>query len=232
MKLFSGYDLSGVLRTTNENVIAEIESMDGDRLLTADMDELCRYFEEKFSFSVPILQEENITVSSRETSRDDTDYGRQVTKKSLLVSYHVPFDGEKHLFELKPSVFSFPPHGEIKGSEIVITIDAGEHEGEQINLEFQRTLKEIKEYLDRIKDDIDGYRTSMIKTVRPRIEKRREKIMRDRGIVSSLGFPIRKREGAPQTHVAPIVRKKNNTRTTAREKTSCSARVASRDVGL
>jgi hypothetical protein len=90
----------------------------------------------------------------------------------------------------------------------VITIDAGEQEGDRINAEFQSTLKGIKEYLDRIKDDVDRYRTSMRKTVRPRIEKRREKIVKDGDIVSSLGYPIRKREGAPETHVAPIVRKK------------------------
>jgi HEAT repeat protein len=68
MILFSAYELSDVLRTHNENMIAEIDSMDGNRLLTTDIDELCRYFEEKYSLSVPILQE-NITLSPRETSR-------------------------------------------------------------------------------------------------------------------------------------------------------------------
>lgn len=41
-----------------------------------------------------------------------------------------------------------------------------------------------------------------------RIEARREKALRDKGIVSDLGFPLRRREDATPTYVVPAVRKK------------------------
>ena len=42
MVLFSAYDLSDVLRTHDHNMVTEIDSMDGDRLLNTDIDELCK----------------------------------------------------------------------------------------------------------------------------------------------------------------------------------------------
>lgn len=45
--------------------------------------------------------------------------------------------------------------------------------------------------------------------MRQQIEARREKLLKDRGLVAALGFPLRLRGDAPTTYLAPIKRKKS-----------------------
>jgi hypothetical protein len=42
------------------------------------------------------------------------------------------------------------------------------------------------------------------------IEARRKKLLDDQGLVASLGFPLRQREGATKTYIAPIAKKRIN----------------------
>ena len=54
----------------------------------------------------------------------------------------------------------------------------------------------------------DAHRQSLPPRLRPEIEARKQKLLDARKMVSGLAFPIRTRQDAPKTYVAPVTRKK------------------------
>jgi hypothetical protein len=74
--------------------------------------------------------------------------------------------------------------------------------------EFDRRLSAIREHLGWITKDVEPFNAGFRAKAKGRIEARREKALRDKGIVSDLGFPLRRREDATPTYVVPAVRKK------------------------
>jgi hypothetical protein len=63
-------------------------------------------------------------------------------------------------------------------------------------------------WLEWTAKDASSFNSSVREKAQQRIETRREKLLKDQGLVASLGFPLRRREGVPQTYVVPTVRRK------------------------
>jgi hypothetical protein len=74
--------------------------------------------------------------------------------------------------------------------------------------EFDRQLSGIREHLGWITKDVEAFNAGLRAKAKGRIEARREKAIRNEGVVSELGFPLRRREEAPPTYVVPAVREK------------------------
>lgn len=58
------------------------------------------------------------------------------------------------------------------------------------------------------KNDITKFNSTLRPTILSKLEKRKEKLLKDQGLVASLGIPIRQRKDAPTTYPTPITRKK------------------------
>ena len=66
----------------------------------------------------------------------------------------------------------------------------------------------ITEHLGWIKNDITKFNSALRPTIIRGLESRKEKILKDQGLVVSLGIPIRQRKDAPAAYTTPITRKK------------------------
>jgi hypothetical protein len=56
--------------------------------------------------------------------------------------------------------------------------------------------------------DARNFNSTLHEYAKGQIEKRREKLLKDQGLVAGLGFPLRQRPDAPQTYTAPSIRRK------------------------
>lgn len=215
--LFTGPDWHSVDRHQREQMVREIEGMDGNRLLNTAVDDLAKYFAEKYQIDVPVLDEENLVVDERETQIDVRhdpmrfimDTNRPVYVKGSEVEVEIPFSGEAEAFKIQPNPYGLnPPRAKIKSGHVVFTITGTNLQSDAVRQQIQQTLASIQEYLKTLRGNVAGLNSQLLGEARSAINVRREKLLAARSMVSSLGFKMKERPGAPRTYVAPELRRK------------------------
>ena len=215
--LFSDADLSSVLRAQVLKMVSEIDSLEEDRLLNTSQKDLCDHFVDKFGIAPPQIDEEaiqadygdaRVDVSNRfEYAAFDPSGPTYVT--GTRVTFFIPFKGDAGLLKCKPATFYFnPPRADLKTGELRMVYEGTTTDAPQIEPNFKRHLENLKEYLSWIARDVAPFNSTLREKVRQRIEARRDKLRKDKGLVEGIGFPLRRREGMPQTYVAPEVKRK------------------------
>jgi hypothetical protein len=215
--LFSNVEWFSVDQHQRKRIIDEIADLDGDRLLNTSVDDLCDYFEKNYRIDVPALRRDEIIADQRETQIDvsgdshrfisDRDQPFFITGTAIEVS--IPFDGDAEAFKIQPSMFTLnPPSGKVQSGELVLRIVGTDLTPEQVRNEIDRTLVHIENCLTNLRTNVQDLNNSIATIARNAIEQRRQKLLGDRSLVSSLGFKMKERHGAPRTYVAPEVRRK------------------------
>jgi hypothetical protein len=211
--LFVKYDASTALSNQPRVLADAIDTYDADAILTANLDELCDYFIEKYRIDVPRLREDEISVSQkdepfdarRDPNRVIFDDSRPVYIPGTRFTFHVPYDGETPLFNMRATTFTMsPPRAVVTARELQFpytTPDASD--APRLKVEFERELAKVREHLSWLERDFKPFKDGLTGQVRTLIEQRRAKLIADRGVVANLGFKVRERADAPKTFAAP-----------------------------
>ena len=214
--LFSEHDLGGGIRNQEKIYKEEIAKLESDRILNTSIDDLANFFAEKFKIEVPKINEDGITVDTEEVDIDVSgDHGRIIHDRSepfyikgTKFSYYVPYEGDKELFKCQPSSWSSnPPRAILENNEIILVYSSTDPDAELITKQFKGELGQISSMLERSSQDTADYNSSLHQNIKGLLEARKEKILKDRGMASSLGFPMRKRADAPATYVVDMPKK-------------------------
>lgn len=215
--LFAKNDLRGVLEAHDRKMLNEIEGIEANRILNTSADDLCDYFETQYKVDVPRVKQDQISLEQGEAKVDvSQDPFRVIFDRSqpfyltgTQVKFFIPFEGDEQLFKCQPSVFGLSyPFGSIVGNEIVLTYTRTDHDATAVKNGFDRDLGQIQQTLERIQNDVLPFNNLLRSKAKTHIEARRSKLLKDQGLAAALGFPLRKRGGAPQTYVVPTVRRK------------------------
>jgi hypothetical protein len=215
--LFSELDLRISIEAQGQKLIEEIDSIDANRLLNTNPDGLIAYFEQKYCVNVPKIDDATIQVNqvstqvdvSHDTMRVFMDKSRPYYIEGTKITYYVPYEGDKELFHCRPSTFNFnPPRAEVNDNEVLFVYEITDHNAEAVKNQFERDLKEVKEWLSWIDKDVIPFNAQLKGKVGGRIMARREKLIKDQGLAAGLGFPLRRREESPKTYVVPTVKRK------------------------
>lgn len=215
--LFCDHDLGAVLSNQAKKLLAEIDAMDSSALLNTSVEDLTGALADKYKVEMIQLKEDQISVEQTEASIDVSqdpfrvifDRTEPFYVKGTGVSFFVPFDGEKELFKCQPATYTMnPPRGLTRNNELILHYERTDHSAEAIKSAFENELGRIRQYLQWMSDNVAQFNQSLSNTARTHIEQRRSKLLKDQGLVSALGFPLRRREGAPQTYTVPTVRRK------------------------
>ena len=217
-QLFSEFDLRGALENHERKLLQEISQIDPNEFLNTSPTKLAEYFIDKGTAHVPVLQYDRITSSQEEAKVDvSQNPGRAIFDRTqpfyitgTLVAFFIPFEGDAELFKCRAaSGFTFnPPTGVIEGSELIMSYTITDHDQGALRQRFDNELEKVKVALGWTATDVQQFNDALPTKVRDSIEARREKLLRDRGLVESLGFPLREREGAPRTYAVPTQRQK------------------------
>jgi hypothetical protein len=215
--LFASYDLRGVLEAQEQKMLQEIDSIPQGEVLEIEVEQLCDYMEENYRVDVPKIDYSAVTVDQKEAQIDvSQDRMRAIMDRSqpfyiigTSITYYLPFEGDAELFSCTPSTRNYnPPTGRTEGNELVLTYTAPEQDAERVRAAFDHDAGNIRNYLSWIANDVRGFNAALRDKARGRIESRRGKALKDKGVVADLGYPIRRREDAAPTYAVPTVRKK------------------------
>lgn len=215
--LFTGPDSGAVDRHQRQQMRQEIEGVDANRLLNSSVDDLARFFADKYQIAVPELDIANTTVDEREkqidVSRDPMrmihDRSRPFHITGSEVEVETPFTGEAEAFKIQPNPYTLnPPRAAIRGSSVTFSIVGTNLNADSVRSEIDRTVASIQSYLTNLRSNMNGLNSQLLGEAKSAIEARRSKLLASRSMVASLGFKMKERQGAPKTFVAPEIRRK------------------------
>ena len=215
--LFRRYDLSRVIVNHEQALAKEINGLSEDRILNTSVEALCEYFVDKLTLNTPEIDESGIYVDHDDVQIDVSgrfeyavfDSSRPVYIAGTKFDFHVPFSGDGDLFQCQPSTFTTVlPHAAVKNGELLFSYDMTASDAAGTKSAFDSDLNNVKKYLGWIARDVEAFNSSIHGKASGEIGTRREKLRRDRGIIESFGFPIRRRKGAPSTFVSPAVKRR------------------------
>jgi hypothetical protein len=215
--LFIGPDWHSVDRHQRQQMAAEIEKVDADRLLNTSVEDLATYFSEKYKIDVPRLDTDNIVVDQHERELDVShdpmrmirDRSRPFYVAGTEVEVEVPFTGEGEAFKIQPNPYSMnPPRASVRGSTLNLSIVGTNLDAAEVRRQIDKTLADIQTYLGNLRSNVAGLNSQLLGEARAAIESRRSKLLTNRNMVASLGFKMKERSNAPRTFVTPEVRRK------------------------
>jgi len=218
--LFNKVDWFSVERNKQNQLSTEILNMDGDRFLNTSTDDLCNYFEQKFRIDVPSLRENEIVADQNEVDIE-SHYQRRARFdrsgpsfiKGTKIEITIPFDGDAEVFNIQPSSFTYiltAPITEVRGQLLILRIQGRDLSQESVQDKIQSTISSINSNLNNLRKDVSGWNSRINNHARQQIENRKKKLLADRNLVASLGFPLKVRGGSSMTYTTPNVRRKIN----------------------
>ncbi len=208
--LFAEGDLPAALENRGRQVVAAVEKIDDERLLQTTDQTLIDEIVEDLTVELLELDEVGITVDQREVKVSYNDmFDRSGTVPGTEVTYYVPFTGDADLWMCSASQrFMVYPRATVRPGELTITVTRTDHDEAAVRSQFEHEMDLIRKTLAFQRNDIEPFNASLPAKAQSAIANRREKLLKDRGMVAGLGFPLRERPGAARTHVAPEVRRK------------------------
>ena len=147
-----------------------IDEVPPDRILGTEPDALAEYYESEYWVDVPVLDIDATNVDqadqkidvSRDQRRTITDRSRPFYIDGTRVTFHVPYRGDKALFDMRPSTWSMnPPRALVQTGEIVIRYDTTDHQSTDLRRAFDRVIGEIQQHLERQRSDVDGWNAGL-----------------------------------------------------------------------
>ena len=220
--LFHKGDWHATQGSWRNELIAKIEAMNGDELLNVSTTDLARYYVDQYTFEVPIIHADELVVDQREIKIDvSQDRDRIIHDRSrpfyiagTTIDVEVPFTGNKVGFDIQPSTRNFNnPKARVRDEIIEFSVTGTDLSTERVKQEIQRVLDSINAHHGWLANDAKAYNAGLESLATETIERRKEKLLKDKSLAAGLGFKMKERPGAKETFAAPKVRRNIRPRT-------------------
>ena len=207
--LFSKNYLRDFLTLKRQALFEEIASLDEDPLLATSLEDLCDELVNEYTLSAPQIDESGIyseTGDAKVVGSQWFDDGRNLHydpqyRIGTTVTVYVPFTGIPELFECHPFTATdvMPPRAFVRDSELAFEYQTRHVEGDGLKKAFDRDLNSLRSNLAQIAHDLEVFNSSIQEAIRQRIPARHKKLLQDRQLAESLGFPTKRAaDVAPQ----------------------------------
>jgi hypothetical protein len=184
---------------------AEVASMDGNRLLNTNIDDLASYFADKFGVEVPELLEAEKNVDQREAQRDVSgdpnrvffyghDRGGPFMMTGTEITVDVPFSGDPAMFKVRPNTYnSSPPRASVRGNILTFNIWGENLIAERVGQQITAFVAEVNQWLEWQRNSFNGFNDALAREARQAIDQRRAKLLQNQNLVANLGIPLKHR---------------------------------------
>jgi hypothetical protein len=216
--LFNGPTIHEVIEGRERQLVTTINDFTGSYILNVSVDDLCDHLFERYYFNVPSLKLDNIYISASGEADIDVRYDQQrhildrsvpVYVKGTFVVFAVPFEGDPAIFRYNPNLIGGRiPQGLVTGGVLELRYESTEHNPTAIRAAFDKEIQLIQQRLGMISDLVKEFNSKIRRLAKERINQRREKLLKDYDMTTALGFPIKRRDDAPQTYSVPVTRKR------------------------
>lgn len=217
--LFTGGDLSEVLRRSEKQVIEVVNQIPKEQFLHASEGTLLEHVVSELSIDPLEIYPERISLDHGEAPVDVSDDflrgwpGGQgpIQVPGIRISISIPFTGDANLWKHRPSPFSSNfPYGVVrrrssdKGELYLAFEQPSDESGENLQKEIQRQVQLLRGYLAWQRSQIEKCNSRLPELARTAIEARRKRLRQHEQIIELLDIPLKQRPGAPPIDPLPI----------------------------
>ena len=178
--LFSTINAMTLQQQLRQRMASAIAGMPGDQLLRSNIEDLMSYFVEVHRIDVLRLDEADMTIDQRESTRDVSDdpmrmayaLGRgPVYVTGTEVTVEVPFTGDPEMFTVQPSRFDFnPPRGHVQGNKLFFTSWSDSPHPERLRAELHKWIDDVKRYLQWLDGTFLGFNGALENEARAAVQ--------------------------------------------------------------
>lgn len=215
--LFNQNDWHSVERGRKAKLLSEIDNLDENRVLNTPANDLYDYFEKEYRVDIPVLHEDQILSDQKEIQIDVShdphrfipDRSQPFNIQGTSVEITIPFSGDAEVFKIRPTTYSLnSPIADVRSNVITITFEGAKLEPESLRKDIDSAIAHIRTTLETLRNDAVNLNNELPELIRTKLEARRNKLLDNRDLVSSLGFPLKERSTDALTYVTPEVRRK------------------------
>lgn len=134
------------------------------------------------------------------------DDGQLIGTPAARIDVRVPFTGDRELFDVRPSSFTFsPPSAQVDSAcgELVLSLTTQQLSGDSITAFVDKQRRVISEYVGWVNADVRRQRAELEELITREVTARRERLLTARGVESAVGIPIRP-TGSASNYPVPL----------------------------
>ncbi|PKP45932.1 MAG: hypothetical protein CVT94_16305 [Bacteroidetes bacterium HGW-Bacteroidetes-11] len=219
MKLYTGNYFDSFADQTRNSIANEISSQSDNYILNVNVDDYTAHLIQKYSLDIPELHIDNVSVDSVEKDipgdrfpRYDfmiTDTSRTFRKEVFI--YHIPYTGNIDLLQLRPNpmtLMSYDAKVDTRQCCILIEIVNFYNDPARIKSQYSQEVGYLTSNYQYIRNNCSVFNNGLVSFIKDSIDHRRQQILQKNSLLSSLGVPIRKKEGVAETFSVPNPRLK------------------------
>lgn len=217
-RLFSETSWFDVERGVRKGLEGEVNAWDGDQLLNKPIDDLCKFFVDKYRIDIPVLNRNEIKKDYEYTqvdvSRDPwyttDDQDGPVYVNGFRIEITVPFAGNASAFSYQPTTGTLnQPRAHInqKKKHLILVITDTNLEEDVVLQKINSTLDKIDNYLTNLCEGATKLNSELDSIARQCIEVRRSELEKNRKLFASLPFKLKQRDDSLKTHEVPQERR-------------------------
>jgi hypothetical protein len=213
--LFAGGALRDVLRSHQAKMEEIASALDPSRALGVSPAELAAELVSEFRIEPLVLDLDGITAEQEETQVEFGlgRSGRPVYRPGTVITYFVPFTGEADLFKYQPSTFTTSwPVGRVRDGHVEFRFESADATADAVKRHMDDAIERCRTWIGFVNPEVNAFNEQLPAWARGAVDLRVTKVRSDRDLVASLDVPLRRRVDAPQTYVAPAIRRRPDIR--------------------
>lgn len=219
MKLYVGNYFDSFADQTKNNIANEINSQSDNYILNVNVDDYSAHLTQKYSLDILEFHFDNVSVDSIEKDIPGdrfppyefmiSDTSRTFRKEVFI--YHIPYSGNIDLLQLRPNpmtLMSYDAKIDTKQRCVLIEIINFYNDPVRIKSQYSQEVGYLTSNYQNIRNNCTAFNNGLESFIKGSIELRKQQILQKNSLLSSLGVPIRKREGVAETFSIPNPRLK------------------------
>ena len=219
MQPFRKGDSFTTFRAHMENIIAEINSLDNDYVMSASKVELEEHYIARARIEELELNIDDKYLDNKRsvqlTAYDDFDR-RPFKISGTEIELHIPYTGDKDLFEIRASTYSLSGYPDItvNDKEIIMKVSYQDYkaDGEKVKRTMESDLKSIVKAVQNLSRDVRDYNSKIETSIKTALKSKIKKAKKSIDVLEFLDVPV-KRKNIPETYVTDVKRKVKTSRT-------------------
>jgi len=224
--IFHECDLHGILESNLQQARYDVDDIPENDFLHANDEHIVEHVLSKRWVLSLELHETAMEMDAQETQIDvRNDPYRVVFNRNqpclipgVRVTVSIPFSGGLKLWQCRPSTFTLnPPRGNIRIGrghhgdgqiELVLTSPSDAvDDGSALKDEIDRTLGDIRAYLDNIRKDVAAHNQNLRVHIQQCVAGRRQRLGKHAVIAKALNIPLKRKPDSPDISILPIKRR-------------------------
>jgi hypothetical protein len=187
------------------------------RLLNVNESEYVEYLVQEYRVEPLVFHWDGCYVTDREEQIPaerfpnafflDADPGTMYPRQ--VVTYHIPFSGERDLLRLRPSArIGWSGNIMVTSGSVSFDVINFRDDPEEIKREADSFMSSMRAQADYVCREVDKYNEELPQMVLAAVRARKQEHLKHSNILESLGVPIRRSERTPDTFAVPALKRR------------------------